>query len=50
MNISYNLDEINAIAKQILATPNLKKIITFHANMGAGKTTLMKMLLKLETP
>ena len=42
MTVIYSLEEINAIAKQILATPSLKKIITFHAQMGAGKTTFIK--------
>ena len=46
MTVIYSLEEINAIAKQILATPSLKKIITFHAQMGAGKTTLIKELVK----
>ena len=43
---TYSLEEINKIAKQILSTPNLKKVITFHATMGAGKTTLIKELVK----
>ena len=46
MTVIYSLEEINAIAKQILATSSLKKIITFHAQMGAGKTTLIKELVK----
>ena len=46
MTVIYSLEEINAIAKQILATPSLKKIITFHSQMGAGKTTLIKELVK----
>ena len=45
MTVIYSLEEINAIAKQILATPSLKKIITFHAQMGAGKTTFISALL-----
>jgi tRNA threonylcarbamoyladenosine biosynthesis protein TsaE len=34
------------VAKQILAVPSLKKVITFHAQMGAGKTTLIKEIVK----
>jgi tRNA threonylcarbamoyladenosine biosynthesis protein TsaE len=34
------------VAKKILATPSLKKVITFHAQMGAGKTTFIKELVK----
>ena len=46
MTIIFSLDEITNVAKQILATPSLKKVITFHAQIGAGKTTLIKELLK----
>ena len=46
MTIIFSLDEITNVAKQILATPSLKKVITFHAQMGAGKTTLIKELVK----
>lgn len=46
MTATFTLEEINKIAKQILATPSLKKVITFHATMGVGKTTLIKELVK----
>ena len=46
MTQTYTLEEINKVAKEILATPSLKKVITFHATMGAGKTTLIKELVK----
>ena len=46
MTINFTLEEIQATAKQILATPRLKKVITFHAQMGVGKTTLIKELVK----
>lgn len=42
----FSLEEINEVAKEILAISNLKKVITFHANMGVGKTTLIKELVK----
>lgn len=45
MNRNFTLNEIQDIAKQILATPSLKKVITFHAEMGAGKTTLIKAIV-----
>ena len=44
MMINFTLDEIQEVVKQILATPRLKKVITFHAPMGVGKTTLVKQL------
>ncbi|VXB90723.1 tRNA (Adenosine(37)-N6)-threonylcarbamoyltransferase complex ATPase subunit type 1 TsaE [Flavobacterium sp. 9AF] len=46
MTINFTLDEIQETVKQLLATPNLKKVITFHAQMGVGKTTLIKELVK----
>jgi tRNA threonylcarbamoyladenosine biosynthesis protein TsaE len=46
MTIQFSLEEINSVAKKILATPSLKKVITFHAQMGAGKTTFIKELVK----
>jgi tRNA threonylcarbamoyladenosine biosynthesis protein TsaE len=46
MTATFTLEEINKVAKEILATPRLKKVITFHATMGVGKTTLIKELVK----
>ena len=46
MTATFTLEEINKVAKDILATPCLKKVITFHATMGVGKTTLIKELVK----
>ena len=45
MEITFSLDEIQEVAKKILSTPNLKKVITFDALMGVGKTTLIKALV-----
>ena len=46
MTTTFTLEDINKVAKEILATPRLKKVITFHATMGVGKTTLIKELVK----
>lgn len=46
MIITFTLEEIQNVVKQILATPSLKKVITFHAEMGVGKTTLIKEIVK----
>ena len=46
MTFIYSLSEIDSVAKEILNIPSLKKVITFNAEMGAGKTTLIKSLVK----
>jgi tRNA threonylcarbamoyladenosine biosynthesis protein TsaE len=43
MNITFSLDEITEVAKQILKQ-NPNKVILFHGEMGVGKTTLIKAL------
>ncbi|HNC33217.1 MAG TPA: tRNA (adenosine(37)-N6)-threonylcarbamoyltransferase complex ATPase subunit type 1 TsaE, partial [Bacteroidia bacterium] len=39
-------DELNSVAKQILAVIGESKIVLFKGEMGAGKTTLIKALCK----
>ena len=43
MEITYTVDNIKNVAQQILSN-NLNKIILFNGEMGAGKTTLIKVL------
>lgn len=45
-HISYTIDEINSIAKEILSLGNCSKIYVFIGEMGSGKTTLIKSLVK----
>jgi len=45
MNITFSLEEIDDVASQLLAT-NPNKVILFHGEMGAGKTTFIKALSK----
>ncbi|MFP5437793.1 MAG: tRNA (adenosine(37)-N6)-threonylcarbamoyltransferase complex ATPase subunit type 1 TsaE [Bacteroidia bacterium] len=45
MEITFSLEEIDTVAKEVL-TQNIKDIILFHGQMGAGKTTFIKALAK----
>jgi tRNA threonylcarbamoyladenosine biosynthesis protein TsaE len=45
MKLTFSLDDINSVAKRILAE-NPRKIILFHGAMGVGKTTFIKALAK----
>ncbi len=42
---NYNLDDLNQIATKIIAKSS-HKIISFQGDLGAGKTTLIKSLVK----
>lgn len=44
-DVVYHLNEINTIAAQVLKTCANKKIC-FHAEMGTGKTTLIKAIVE----
>lgn len=45
MEIVFTIDEIESVAKQIIAQ-HPEKVILFHGEMGVGKTTLIKQLCK----
>lgn len=46
MNEIYTLDELPKIASKIIALAEHQKNILFYADMGAGKTTLIKEIIK----
>jgi len=46
----YNLNNIQHIAHSIIKTIEKKKIILFHGQMGTGKTTLIKEIIKIISP
>ena len=45
LTIEYSFNELDIVAKQILETVKSKTIL-FHGEMGTGKTTLIKALIK----
>ena len=45
MEISYNINELELVATQLLEQIN-SKIVLFHGGMGVGKTTLIKAMVK----
>src|SRR5690606_8665512 len=45
MKIEFSLNEIDTVAQQILEQ-NPERVILFEAEMGTGKTTLIKALCK----
>ncbi|MDG5491642.1 tRNA (adenosine(37)-N6)-threonylcarbamoyltransferase complex ATPase subunit type 1 TsaE [Psychroserpens sp. SPM9] len=46
LDITYPIDAIESVAKQILSHVNSRTIL-FYGDIGAGKTTLIKSLVKL---
>jgi tRNA threonylcarbamoyladenosine biosynthesis protein TsaE len=45
MEFIFSIDEIENVARQVVAE-NPNKVILFHGEMGAGKTTFIKQLAK----
>ncbi|MCD2258903.1 tRNA (adenosine(37)-N6)-threonylcarbamoyltransferase complex ATPase subunit type 1 TsaE [Psychroserpens sp. XSD401] len=45
MEITYHIEDINAVSQQILEQCSSKTIL-FYGDMGVGKTTLIKALVK----
>ncbi len=46
MKIEFKLSEIETVAQQVLESA-ANKVVCFHGDMGTGKTTLIKALLKV---
>ena len=47
MDLSFNLDKIHDVAKTLLTSASGNKIIAFHGEMAAGKTTFIHALCEL---
>lgn len=45
MEITYELNELDHVANQLINNLN-SKILLFYGNMGVGKTTLIKAIIK----
>ncbi|TYC11975.1 tRNA (adenosine(37)-N6)-threonylcarbamoyltransferase complex ATPase subunit type 1 TsaE [Bizionia gelidisalsuginis] len=46
MKIEYTLETLTAVAHKIIETASSSNIILFNGDLGAGKTTLIKELVK----
>lgn len=46
LEIIYNIENINDVAKQLISNLTSKTLL-FYGNMGVGKTTLIKEIVKL---
>ena len=46
MNKTYTLEELPKIATELIQLAKHKKAVLFYAEMGAGKTTLIKEIIK----
>ncbi len=46
-HIAHNLDDLPKIAKDMIATYGKDRIFAFYGDMGAGKTTYIKVLCRL---
>ena len=44
--ISHSLDDLHFISKKVIALAKQNKFIAFRGNSGAGKTTLIRSILK----
>jgi tRNA threonylcarbamoyladenosine biosynthesis protein TsaE len=44
MKLTFTLDEINVVARKILSTYPSVRCFAFYADMGSGKTTLIRAL------
>lgn len=46
MELNFTLEEIHTVAKKMLPIIDTHRVIAFHGQMGAGKTTLIKAFCK----
>ena len=48
VDITYNITDIKDVAAKFLNTIGDKKVVAFHGNMGAGKTTFIHALCEIK--
>ena len=48
MERTFTLEEINKVAAECLSEAGERKVVAFHGNLGAGKTTLIRALCSLK--
>lgn len=46
MEVNFSLDEIDRVAGELLALTGRYKVLAFHGEMGAGKTTFINALCR----
>ncbi|MBL0356061.1 MAG: tRNA (adenosine(37)-N6)-threonylcarbamoyltransferase complex ATPase subunit type 1 TsaE [Chitinophagaceae bacterium] len=47
MDLNFSLNEISKAANQLLSLTDKNRVIAFHGEMGAGKTTIIHALCKV---
>ncbi|MFM6925105.1 MAG: tRNA (adenosine(37)-N6)-threonylcarbamoyltransferase complex ATPase subunit type 1 TsaE, partial [Ferruginibacter sp.] len=46
MEVNFSLNDIDTIAKELMAQTGKYKVFAFHGDMGAGKTTFINALCR----
>ncbi len=46
IELTYKLQDIDTVAKQVISALGASKVVLFYGKMGSGKTTLIQAMLK----